>query len=402
MTIKKLICLLVLTLMTTPVSAIESWNGSKFIYSTSLLNSYAIKVELRENGVALVVSTDGTATGTFDSKDGKIEITLIEKTKQIGFPIRIIPGTDRVEQVFMERELDKLIIGGVEDGAFLTETWTSCFEYRIDDKQCETHTETSTGQFLIRDFLASVSITFSYHDNILIPLPNHSLAFVTIEDLGGKVSPVDSSVEDNHLVKKVSKVIVAASTNIQVKVELTDGSKIIFGETRTIEGLSRVVGVQTLKNGGQKLVKGLLVVDQKVDSSRLDPSGLYKSFLSGDQINSYAITYEFNPNGFGGFEFTHGKDTSVAVWKWDFDGYRLNAYRYKNKNGIIIFDIDAIQACLNLEISCDVFQKRSYLIIGKDGNRYTMLRQLQNYSTKVNPVVPDGQQSQSVWVLHKK
>lgn len=397
MNAKTLVCCLVWGLSVTTANAIESWKGSKFIYSTSSSgNPYAIKVELNENGTAKVVSNNGSALGKFEFKDGKININFSspQRIKKINYPVKAIPGTHRTEQVLMEKELDKLVIDGNERGAFVNETWTNCFMYTVGGmsaKECETKSNDINNPVLVRTSLNPVSTSFSARDNIVVPIISYDSAFVTI-DSNGNASPVDSDVKQNHLIKKISTV------NSQVEVEMKDGSKILFGETRRIEGLSRVVGVQTWENGEERLVTGLFVVDQKVDASKLDPSGSYKTVLLAHSGN-HGVVYEFNPDGFGGFEFMLLDKVTKFVWSWNFDDYRLNAYRYR-KLGLPISDINEIQSCMNSD-DCFAFQKRTYIIIGKDGNKYTMLRRMSHQPGKKNEGFDEDTQ-QSVWVFYKK
>ena len=392
MNAKTLVCCLVWGLSVTTANAIESWKGSKFIYSTSSSEiPYAIKVELNENGTAKVVSNNGSALGKFEFKDGKININFSspQRIKKNDYPFKAIPGTHRTEQVLMQKELDKLVIDGNERGAFVTETWTNCFMYIVGGmsaEECETKSNGINSPVLVRTSLNPVSTSFSARDNIVVPIISDDSAFVTI-DSNGNASPVDSDVKLNHLIKKISTV------NSQVEVEMKDGSKILFGETRRIEDLSRVVGVRTWESGEERLVTGLFVVDQKVDASKLDPSGSYKTVLR----EHGGVTYEFNPDGFGGFEFMLLDEVTKLVWSWNFDDYRLNAYRYR-KLGSLISDINEIQSCMNSD-DCFAFQKRTYIIIGKDGNKYTMLRRISHQPGKNEGF---GDTQQSVWVFYKK
>ena len=78
----------------------ETWEGSKYIYSIDTDSKYAIKVDLSKDGKAKIVSTHGEAYGTFETKDGRVNITFSEnKIKYKAFTVGIEPGYNNYFQI---------------------------------------------------------------------------------------------------------------------------------------------------------------------------------------------------------------------------------------------------------------------------------------------------------------
>lgn len=380
--------------------ALDAWEGSKFIYSTDSRSSYALKVDLDTKGNAkIATSFDGAGEGTFSQTGETIKINLTSSIDSIGFPVKNNPRTGAPEQVQTTSSLKEILLEGYEDEVYVTEKGTDCSLFRMNDgseeEVCSDYTNKNeiAGAMLLRSLLKPVSASISAGDKVVIPLDSFNDAYVQI-DGNGKATPVDADAEVNGQVKSVEKI------NDQVKVTLTDGGTILFGQTRMIEGHGRVLGVQN-KDGKETLITGLIVVDQNVDVNSFSPSGTYKAIMAGGSSNIEDLEYQFNPDGFGGFETQYAGEVMFNPWSWKFEDMELHASRYRRYDEPSHVDtVDGVKECIagGKEL-CYVYNKRSYKVIAKDGNKFTMLRKM-TFDTNQPDVTPAVQQS--VWVMYKK
>jgi len=384
-------------------SALDSWDGDKFIYSTSTSSQYALKVNLNDKGHATVALTNsGSATGTFQSSDDVVAIKLDKAIETTGFPVKTNPSTGNVEQVLTVSKIQELEITGAINNIKVTEKGSECSTFQTpgqpDEEVCEDFS-TEIGQnktsLILRDQLLPVDVTLDSDVKLALPVGDFNVAYVQVNGSTGEASPVDANVEVNNTVRSVNKGFG------MIRAELNDGSTITYGQTIKLEGLSRVLGVIE-KDGVESLVSGVIVAGTNVNTDAIDPVGTYTGVMGGDTLYEEPLDYVFNSDGFGGFTVTSSDGDFFNPWSWDYVNGDLVALRYRgtdNNLDPLVDTVDEVKACIADAETCYVYNKRSYKILAVDGNKYTMLR---TFYFKPAQDEEFGPSNQSIWVMYKK
>ena len=381
------------------------WKGSRFLYTDS--NEFrALKVDLNEKGEAQVVSRHGVGSGsfTFEENSNSIHVTLTDRIFQAIQLTTVPPGETSERSVQVWKYFDKFLIEGSPNGAFITEFWTQCFDYDEDGKAeegCEPGHFFKWGlEFLIKEDLKPLPKIFSEGDRVYFPLYGDTMGeFVRIEP-NGEVFHIEKEIPPftDKVFRRNNKVILDLRF-----------AEITYGWTgkQMAPGVYQVIGTRKYSNGREsELVYGVIAVDQSVDLSNFEPSGTYKIIQSNGSLVPFDTKYIFQENGWGGiWTSAHPEEkSSMEVWKWSFkEDQRLHTWRYKKVDGEIVEDLPQALLCESeKKTNCFVFEKRSYIIIGKDGDKYTVLRKRQTRPSEKHSDVELHGAYLSLWIIEKE
>ncbi|MCB0377535.1 MAG: hypothetical protein KDD33_03505 [Bdellovibrionales bacterium] len=374
--------------------AVDVWEGTKYIYSTSHQLEYAIKVELGQNQKGLLVAKEGSSSVSYQKVGETIEVIPLGTIGSIGYAFKVIEETGEGMQVQMVSKLKKMIISGDNDVVNVKETWESCYEYPVNGqtfKKCETLDTTMDEEVVLKDQLQSVGIAIQVNDNVVLPFLENDSVFINLES-NKTVSVLAAGKAFDGLTATSWE-----SDGNRFVLTLGDGATITYTATQNMDGVDRVVGLY--KNGSDELtIVGALAIDDKIDSSsfsKSDIEGKYKTVLASTNTNQDTL-YTFGADGLGGFEYSYLGQIGEVVWSWDLINGVIKATRYLNQDGIPAQSRDDVEACMVAGSNCSIYQTRTYKIISKTGNRYTMLRTL-NHETG-----SDEYRDLSVWVFYKR
>jgi len=401
----KVLSILIACSICSSAHSLESWIGERFIYSTSDDSSYALKVNFRTRGKAsLSAENEVHSKGTYSTENGNITIELDDNYTSTSFPFKPHPETKQLVQVPTLSTIKQIVLSGNSNAVSVVEKGTECSTFTsetgADLEICsdfENDDSKNSRRLVLRPTLKGVDVDFRNGGKFVIPMPGFNSAYVQVDSFEN-ASPADDSVFINTQIKKIKQ-----SRDGKVLVELNDGSKIVYSQTRLIEGHSRVLGVLTDKNLKESLITGLIVKDQNVDPNLVNPPGVYKAVMIDGKANLDLLEYTFTPEGFGGFETTfENGETFLNPWFWDYENGAITALRYRriDESSPIETEED-VKECLDaLEELCYVYNKRSYKVLAKVGDKYTMFRKFQ---IKIDGKDSEfGSTNQSVWVMYKK
>jgi hypothetical protein len=373
----KFIAGLAMGLFCSSAFAVDSWEGDKFIYSTS--DKYNLAYKIKINGDKATVLSYGQSNGTVTAEDEKVIIQLEPGSmKSNSFPFKLNPVTGVEEQIYTEQTTEKIILSGKKKNLRMRFIGTDCFDYDNDGatEVCESSDSKLGKKFklVLKSKLKKITTDVPEGSSVTLPIADFDSAFVTVGANGAATSAQDG-ILSNDKIKKIVK------DGKKVIATLSDGSTISYGQIGKDNGISRVVGIQ--KSGDQEsLVMGMMAVDLKPALSREELLGTYTP------VNDKSVSYTFNDDGLGMFT-TSDPVTGEKLnnpWIWEFTNGELEARRYRHIDGQYPVSSEEMLACIALgEEQCVMFNRRSYKVLSKKDNIFVLLRKFEFVRPDVEP-----------------
>ena len=400
MVLRKLLLFMVSLTFTQLALAMENWNqGVRYIFSGDSSSEYIIKVDLDSNGMAQLVTQEGSSLGQMMVVGDKLDLVLSQPVSSISYPFKMNPATGHHEQVEQVSELLKIQLAGDEGFAQVTESWRHCIEFQLNggatEQTCENEEKTMDRGLILREELPKKAMNLSSGDQVVFPLLGMDAIYVQLNQ--------------NHQAKVLSSGSEFKAQGIShwevsddnFAMSFDDGSQMTYQITQSFEGLDRVVG--TFKGNGEvKVFMGALVLDKKIKPSAFSQEsikGVYRTVMTSTSYQMDTI-YEFGDGNLGGFEYSFAGENQYSAWSWNWEDGRIKAKRFRFKEGGLAMSKEEVDYCLNGSQECVLRSSRDYQILSRDGNRYTMLRQLWSGYDE-NGQNPEYK-NLSIWTFYKR
>jgi|GEM_PF-2766222 len=350
--------------------AVDSWEGDKFIYSTSSkYDSVAYKIKIDGDKVT-VVAPGSQSKGLVTSQNGEVKIQLeAGSMKRIGFPFVLNPVTGVEEQVPAEQTTEQIVLSGKKKDLRMKFKGTSCFDYDNNGifEACESSDSKLGKKFdlVLKSKLKKIATDISEGSSVTLPLPKFNSAFVTV-GVDGAAESAQDGISANDEIKKLIKI------GKSIVATMADGSTITYGQIGKNNGISRVIGIQRTGTA-ESLVYGLMAKDLKPGLNREALLGTYSP------VGNKNVSYIFNDEGLGMFTTTNpGGELVNNPWTWEFKNGELEAKRYRFVNGPSIETEKEMLTCIDSGVSnCLMFNRRSYKILSQDGDKFVLLRKFE-------------------------
>lgn len=389
----------------------EPWTGEKLFINKELNNTDALKISLKAFG-------EGTVTDRYGKTEAKYKFQNNNEELVLDMPNNTntatsYPFVNTLDQGGMQVEMNstilKITLSGSEYQAVYKTVTKNCYKGYDPVSQmagkdgCETKesdfrinsivdTETMSKPLYV-DFKAQAGDKFS--------LPTNDF----MQDLY-------VSLNSDGTVNKLDKNNPVSITNWKIfngKLVLTsdEGVSYEYQKLRDVHGLIQVLLTVNINDfvGNQKVAVGEAAKDDNLNLSNLKMEQVAGHYASVTNSRGEALIYQFNADGFGGFEDAL---YSNVKWSWKVENGLMVAERYFMPDGNGNFfnraeTDEEFNKCISGELKCKKYQSRSYKILSKDGNRFVLRRKFDNNTDFSNQDDADHKNgNSSLWVFYKK
>lgn len=375
----------------------------RYLYSRSNTDTDAIEISFANNQTGQYSSRYGSDTFTWKKIDNGINLRLSGKILKTGFPLVDINQDGNPTQVETHSTLQEIEINKLPHGYFeIVEMWKDCFLIPNSPTTC-TFRNSTLVDLIGAEKLGAKTIRAYEGDTLALPIEvngNLSTHLVQIEE-GGKVNLVEVFGDDEITSWKIKNKTLFYQTKKGVNYQLN--------LIKRQNGIDRAFVVRTNGNSKTADIAPFLIIRE----GRL-PS-IQVSEVIGDFLPIYGGAahtsenqepYFFKRNGVGGFDFSYYDGTDFHVetnfWSWNFDGMnRINAKRYVRNYYDRVTTEQGVLECAATPKDCKVNNDRTYIVLKKSGNRYTMLRLFEVYFPEHDGEMKLSNQSSSLWVMDK-
>lgn len=396
--------------------ALQSFDPTslKWLYSRSNTEVNIQKLNFSNNKTGVYTNRFGEDAFTWRVNNNTTYIKLSGKKTYKSSSYANHPVTDQHMYVDTEVTALDLEVRKLDTGFFeIKETAKSCktfpsYESGVEDlKVCE-FTNKSFDELIGASKLPVKSIDLRVGDSIALPVPSldqfNSIHLVEVLQ-AGKVKHLEGY--GDFRINELN----TQDNNIQYTT--TDGKSFSLQVIKKQNGLNRAVLTVEIDGENHVTIEPMAIIKGNVrpQFERTDAIGEFLPIYAGaGHTGENWEPYIFDSEGFGGFQTSFdGVEFQDNLWSWSLKGDRINAKRYLLTDGYNYTgrpeNREEIEMCLRTPVNCIEQQDRDYIILKKNGNRYTMLRLFRVYSPNFDvPGLPSTtlqNENSSLWVMDK-
>ncbi len=406
----KFLLLVASAFLSLSILSFEPWNGDKLFINKELSRPNAFIVNLKGFGEATLTTKDGVTAAKFKFSSNNEELVLdMRNNTDYKTSFLLVDTLDSgVTQVEAKETILEMTL---TDAKYQTNYKTKskiCYTgydpktQRMGQDACEVKESelsrypvfdsTNLSQPLFRNFIVNAG------DKLSLPTEElHQDIYVTLNK-DGSVGMLDT----------VSKIDIKSWKNVEGKLILTTskGSTFEYQKLRDVHGLSQVLLTINVNDvvQNQKILIGQAAKNEGLNLSDLQMNHFAGEYISATYTSGEPLIYEFNNDGFGGFQ-TPNDDYSKWAWKVENGLIIADRYSILDEDGNSTDEHESdeeYKKCISGEIKCHKYQTRSYQILSKDGNRFILRRKLLFNHAWSNDDSADINSKSSLWVFYKK
>lgn len=398
---------------------IQSFNPLelRWLYSRSNADTFVHQFDFSIDKKGTITTRSGEDSFTWKINNNILFLQLSGNSSTVSFPWAKHPVTGELMQVESKLTTMDLEILKLDNGLFeIKETIKSCknFPPSLMDSDfievCNFELR-NTKELIGSNTLNTKRIKIDERDLVALP--------VSLDE--NTLSTHLVKIKNGNRIEKVEgygnfKVTSLSVKNNTLNYKTSHGHKYELSIIKRQNGIDRAIVKRSFDSNNYVTIEPVVIIKGGTlpSLSNSDVIGDFLPIYSGARhTKEDQEPYSFDSDGFGGFETSvynpNHTETLMMHWVWKYDGYKLNTKRYfyfDEWDSIISEDSrENLESCISGVLRCEVKNDRDYIILKKNGNRYTMLRLFRFYTpdySDVNDVTMKlRSESSSLWVMDK-
>lgn len=397
----------ILNFINTPNNSIDfETNDIKFLYSRSNTDATGYELSFTPDLKGLFKSGFGEDHFNWKRINKGISLRLTGAIQRKGFDLISVTNDGSTIYVELHENLLEVEISKASTGYYETiETWKSCYVDPSNSSSICSFKIEAYNNLIGKRNLDGEVLSISTGDSIALPIKISSSRLLSSHLVkllpNGKVKHIEVFGRERIVSWKI--------VNNSFLYSTSHGAKYRITVVKRQNGIDRVfLQVTSSSNNLVDLAPIAIIKDSLMPSLRQED-------IIGEFLPIYSASihtaedqepYFFNDNSTGGFRWTYldGNDlaTETFYWSWSLKkGNRINAKRYMMSPYHPVNSEEGILDCLSQMMICKVNNDRTYVVLKKNGHRYTMLRLFKTFRSDSDWNMSLDSESSSIWVMDK-